>query len=158
MTDSAMPSNQTQLLTAVLDSSLDGIMLFKAVRDREGKIVDFIFEIVNKKSEQIVGRRAEDLLGDRLLNHFPDNVEDGLFDAYINVTETGDPFYTEHHYAHDGLDLWFSISATRCGDGFTVTFGDITARKVGEERFRILFEHSTNAHLLFDETGIIDCN
>lgn len=27
-----------------------------------------------------------------------------------------------------------------------------------EERFRKLFEHSSDAHLIFDETGIIDCN
>jgi PAS domain S-box-containing protein len=27
-----------------------------------------------------------------------------------------------------------------------------------EERFRVLFESSSDAHLLFDETGIIDCN
>jgi PAS domain S-box-containing protein len=26
------------------------------------------------------------------------------------------------------------------------------------DRFRILFEHSSDAHLIFDETGIIDCN
>src|SRR5207248_5987268 len=26
------------------------------------------------------------------------------------------------------------------------------------ERFRILFEHSSDAHLIFDETGITDCN
>jgi PAS domain S-box-containing protein len=32
------------------------------------------------------------------------------------------------------------------------------ARASADERFRILFEHSSDAHLLFDETGIIDCN
>src|SRR5207302_1950157 len=26
------------------------------------------------------------------------------------------------------------------------------------ERFRVLFEHSSDAHLLHDDTGIIDCN
>src|SRR5205814_4896907 len=26
------------------------------------------------------------------------------------------------------------------------------------ERFRLLFEHSSDAHLIFDETGITDCN
>jgi PAS domain S-box-containing protein len=27
-----------------------------------------------------------------------------------------------------------------------------------DDRFRILFEHSSDAHLIFDETGITDCN
>ncbi len=35
---------------------------------------------------------------------------------------------------------------------------DITERAQSEERFRVLFEQSSNAHLLFDDGGIIDCN
>ena len=35
---------------------------------------------------------------------------------------------------------------------------DITERAQSEERFRVLFEQSSDAHLLFDDSGIIDCN
>ena len=35
---------------------------------------------------------------------------------------------------------------------------DITERAQSEERFRVLFEQSSNPHLLFDDSGIIDCN
>lgn len=35
---------------------------------------------------------------------------------------------------------------------------DITERKQEEERQRVIFERSTDAHLLIDDTGIIDCN
>jgi PAS domain S-box-containing protein len=35
---------------------------------------------------------------------------------------------------------------------------DITEREASDERFRILFEWSSEAHLLLDETGVIDCN
>ncbi|MGH9945171.1 MAG: ATP-binding protein, partial [Pyrinomonadaceae bacterium] len=35
---------------------------------------------------------------------------------------------------------------------------DITERAASEEKFRVLFECSSDAHLLFDESGIIDCN
>lgn len=37
-------------------------------------------------------------------------------------------------------------------------FQDITKQTQIEERHRVTFEYSTNAHLLIDETGIIDCN
>ena len=30
--------------------------------------------------------------------------------------------------------------------------------RASEEKFRVLFERSSNAHLLFDDTGILDCN
>jgi PAS domain S-box-containing protein len=35
---------------------------------------------------------------------------------------------------------------------------DVTERRAADERFRILFERSPNAHVLFDDSGIIDCN
>ncbi|MGI4791133.1 MAG: sensor domain-containing diguanylate cyclase [Janthinobacterium lividum] len=35
---------------------------------------------------------------------------------------------------------------------------DITERAQSEERFRVLFEQSSDAHLFFNDTGIIDCN
>ena len=35
---------------------------------------------------------------------------------------------------------------------------DMTERAQSEERFRVLFEQSSDAHLLFDDDGIIDCN
>jgi PAS domain S-box-containing protein len=35
---------------------------------------------------------------------------------------------------------------------------DITERNASDERFRVLFERSSDAHLLFDDSGIVDCN
>jgi PAS domain S-box-containing protein len=35
---------------------------------------------------------------------------------------------------------------------------DITEREASDERFRVLFERSSDAHLLYDDTGVIDCN
>jgi PAS domain S-box-containing protein len=35
---------------------------------------------------------------------------------------------------------------------------DITEREASDERFRVLFERSSDAHLLMDESGVIDCN
>jgi PAS domain S-box-containing protein len=35
---------------------------------------------------------------------------------------------------------------------------DITEREASDERFRVLFERSSDAHLLLDDGGVIDCN
>jgi PAS domain S-box-containing protein len=35
---------------------------------------------------------------------------------------------------------------------------DVTDSRAAQDKFRILFEHSANAHLIVDEGGIIDCN
>ncbi|SDE04295.1 PAS domain S-box-containing protein [Dyadobacter soli] len=35
---------------------------------------------------------------------------------------------------------------------------DLTQRKIVEEKLSVIFQYSTDAHLLLDETGIVDCN
>ena len=58
--------------------------------------------------------------------------------------------------------IW-NITPLRAGDGGPVhgliaAGVDITEREASDERFRILFERSSDAHLLLDDTGVIDCN
>ncbi|MEQ8973974.1 MAG: PAS domain S-box protein [Coleofasciculus sp. C1-SOL-03] len=120
------------LLSGVLNSSLDGVMAFEAVRDRQGNITDFKWLLVNPAAERMVGRTREQLMGQYLLMEMPGNRQDGLFDLYVQVTETGIPIEQEFHYHHDGIQGWFQIAAVKLGDGFAVTFGDITHRKQAE--------------------------
>ncbi|MEL6407402.1 MAG: PAS domain-containing sensor histidine kinase [Chloroflexota bacterium] len=116
-------------LQAVLDSSQQGIMAFSTIRDDDNTIVDFCWEMVNKKSEAMTGRTADDLIGKYLLVEMPGNGEDGLFDKYVGVVETGIPIDFEHYYEHEGLKTWFRITARKLHDGFVVRFDDITLQK-----------------------------
>ncbi len=145
-----------ELLGSVLDSSLDGVVACRAVRDagRPERVVDFEYQLVNATAEQMIGRRAADLLGRRMLSEFPGNVETGLFDKYARVVTTGMPYDGEQHYAHDGLSTWFHIVAVRLGeDGLAVTFADISARKRAEADARrhtaeIVAARDANARLV----------
>jgi len=63
---------------------------------------------------------------------------------------------------YGGLCLHVELKPQRDASGtiagiIGVSF-DITERAQSEERFRVLFEQSSDAHLLFDDAGIIDCN
>ncbi len=58
--------------------------------------------------------------------------------------------------------LW-NITALRGGvgepaHGLIAAGLDVTEREASDERFRMLFERSTDAHMLYDAEGIIDCN
>ena len=149
-----------ELLSGVLTSSHDGVMACQTVRGDNGEIMDFRFLHINPRAEEVFGRPAEELLGKRLLEEIPGVREEGLFDAYVRVIETGEPFHTELRYDHDNIRGWFRLTAVRLGDGITVTFSDITESKEAErrlreseEQFRLLAEHTTDLVCLHDPDG-----
>jgi PAS domain S-box-containing protein len=119
---------------AVQDASPDGSVLVESVREpaapdgSPGRIVDFVYTYVNPAAEQLTGRAAADLLGRRVLEIFPHVRDEGLFDAYVRVVETGVPFVTETEYQHDGMDHGLRVTVVRVGDGFHIQFADVTAR------------------------------
>ncbi|GAB3644231.1 hypothetical protein GCM10027423_48680 [Spirosoma arcticum] len=120
---------QASLLTSVLDSSNSGIIAFESIRNEQGTIVDFYFATINEACERILGVPVETMRGNTLLTLFPGNVDAGTFGLYVNTTETGEPGRTETYYNYDGLDFWLDISAQQLGDGFVVTFTDISVMK-----------------------------
>lgn len=125
----AAQQDTESLLYSILDSSLDGIMAFSAVRDENGRIVDFEWLMANQRSQELTGRNPFKLLGKRLLQEMPGNLETGLFDVYVRVVETGEPATSEFFYNHDGIQRWFQNTAVKLQDGFVVTFRDITQQR-----------------------------
>ncbi|MGL5192391.1 MAG: diguanylate cyclase [Chroococcales cyanobacterium] len=120
------------LLAGVLNSSLDGIMAFKAIRNPEKTIIDFQWLTINPAAEKIVGRPREDVLGKYLLQEMPGNLETGLFERYVEVVKTNKPLELEFYYDHEGIQAWFKMMAVKLDDGFTVTFRNITDDKQAE--------------------------
>ncbi|MCG9876561.1 MAG: response regulator [Leptospiraceae bacterium] len=125
--------NKESILVNVLDTVQSGIMAFESIRDNQNQIIDFRWILVNKSAEEIIGMEAEHLIGKSLLTIMPGNKNDRLFDRYKSVVETGKKIEFEHHYRHEGVDLWFQIIASKLDDGFIVTFLDITQIKVSEK-------------------------
>ncbi|KYG71774.1 phospho-acceptor domain-containing protein [Roseivirga ehrenbergii] len=138
-----------ELLTNILNSSLNGIMAFESIRNDEGKIIDFQFEVVNEGAANITGVSKEKLINTTLLKEFPGNKESGLFDAYVQVVETGENYHTTNHYEYEDLNTWFDIVAVKNGDGFVVTFTDITQQKNHEQELLLNQQEleSTNHNL-----------
>ncbi|MBE9048695.1 diguanylate cyclase [Pleurocapsales cyanobacterium LEGE 10410] len=118
------------LLTGVLNSSLDGVAAFEAVRDPQDTIVDFRWLIANPVAAMTVGGTIDTLRGKRLfVEGTPGHLFEGLFDLFVQVVETCTVIEKEHYYDSDSLQAWFQIVAVKLGDGFAMTFRDISDRK-----------------------------
>jgi diguanylate cyclase (GGDEF)-like protein/PAS domain S-box-containing protein len=126
----ALQTSEMQL-SSVLNSSLDGIMAFRAVRQAD-TLMDFEWILCNPTAGEMVGRSADTLIGQRLLEEMPSHHSHGLYDCYVQVVTTGQPMQRQVHYPHDGRDCWFETIAVKLGDGFAVTFRDITPLKHSE--------------------------
>lgn len=60
--------------------------------------------------------------------------------------------------AKDGTVRHIEFIAQRSEETEVWIMQDVSERLASHERFKVLFEYSSDAHLLFDETGIVDCN
>jgi diguanylate cyclase (GGDEF)-like protein len=108
-------------------------MAFEAIRDEEGKIIDFEWLLTNPTACTLVGKSESELIGNRLLEVIRGNASDGLFDEYVKVVKSGKPLQTEFYYQHEGIDSWFKIIAVKLNNGFAVTFSNVTALKESEK-------------------------
>ncbi len=116
---------------AIGESSIEGVMTFDAVRDADGRVVDFEWTWSNAAAARVVGPPVEWYPGRRMLEALPGNRPSGLFDAYVGVMETGEPWSRELRYRYDGIDAWVRLVAIRAGGGLAVSFDDLTARRAG---------------------------
>ena len=84
-------SDDADFLDGILDSALDGIMAFRAVRDGGGAIRDFEWVRVNPAAEALIGRSEAELVGNRMLQTVPGAESERLCALYASVLETGRP-------------------------------------------------------------------
>lgn len=122
------------LFRTALDSMLDSVAIDRAVRDAAGAVVDFVIEYLNPVASDLLGRGSDELVGQRVLDAYPDLRGSELFAAYCAVAETGVPIaFDAHPYTVvvDGHEerAWYHIRAARLGDGIVIVTRDVTAEQ-----------------------------
>ena len=139
----------------VQDASPHGLVLLRPVRDGgaadagaddAGRVVDFRIRYVNPAGARLTGQpRPDAMVGHTLLELFPATRALGLFDAYVEVIETGVVWEDDVRYVADGLAAGYRLAAVRAGEGaeaeLVLLYADATARLAAEaERDRLLAE------------------
>lgn len=117
-----------------VESMLDPLGVYTAIRDEAGRIVDFRVDYVNEAAclSNAMPRAAQ--IGRGLCEILPSHRTSGLFDDYVLLVETGAPltkesvFYSDE-YSGRKLIRAFDISAAKLRDGFVAVWRDVTDRK-----------------------------
>jgi diguanylate cyclase (GGDEF)-like protein/PAS domain S-box-containing protein len=153
--EDALRMNEARLVAAT-ESIHDSFTVFEAVRDAEGRIVDFRYAFINAVGAQAVGRTAEELRGQLLCQIAPRTRSNGFFERCLRVFETGEPANGELCINRLGEDLWVDFKIVRVGDRgeIAVTYRDISERKrhefllqESEARMRQMAHHDGLTHL-----------
>jgi PAS domain S-box-containing protein len=144
----------TELDTLVNASPL-GICLI----DRAGKVQTW-----NPACERMFGWLAVEAV-DSPLPNLPEADRSRVAALWAEMFQTGGAMeYEAVRQRRDGtaVTVIVSISALRnpagVVDRLILVYTDITERQRADERFRVLFEFSSDAHLILDQSGILDCN
>jgi len=143
------------LQASILDSSPNAILAIKAVRNNLNIVVDFTCTLLNIKAEELLSVSESELANKLLSKAYPNLLQDGLFDQYLKVVNTGELLDLEQFQPNvQEAGRWLHLMGVKQDDGVVLTLQDITRRKNYEhqllkqqeeirgnaERFRILLE------------------
>ncbi len=163
---------QNQELLEQADQLERGQALFRSLVETAGSAIvgldadGRVFEW-NREAELLFGVSRQNAIGRRYVDEFVPKEEQGRLNAGVrsalegqtvrNLVAPVNSAGSERHTV-----LW-NVAPLRVGagqpvHGLIVAGLDITEREASEERFRLLFEQSSDAHMLYDAEGIIDCN
>lgn len=121
------------LIERVLGASPSGVIVRRIVRDGK-KTVGLPIVFANREAVKLAGGR---LPKGRLVEIFPGELDEGAFEEYCHVAESGCSRAFEKHFVQDGRSRWLAVHVTKIEDEEIVaTLVEITKRKQAEERLR----------------------
>ena len=114
-----------EIVQGVFNSSPNGIVALKAIKNGDDKITDFEIIAANNNSMQVLDGETN-IVGKKILKEQELNIA-GYFDAFVTVVDNGVPFHGEYKNVHTGK--WYEVDAIRMRNGLVATFTDTTQKK-----------------------------
>jgi two-component system CheB/CheR fusion protein len=123
----------SNILNGVFNASLNGVMAFKAIRNKQEVIEDFTCIAMNEVAGSLFAKSKSELLNASLNSSIPELTEENLLKRYIGVVDTGQPLQYELKLKEKA---WFQLVVVKMGDGIAITLTDISRQKLSEEKIR----------------------
>ncbi|RFM29964.1 chemotaxis protein CheB [Deminuibacter soli] len=123
------------IIRGIFNSSRSAIIAFKAVRNSNLKVTDFLFQTANAAAAVFFADPAETYTGKSLQRIAPVLAQQGLFDKYVQLVQNDKPLQEDVQLQEMG-GRWFAISAVKMMDGFVATYTDISEKKSAEQKLR----------------------
>jgi PAS domain-containing protein len=115
-------------LVELFDAIDEPVSVATAIRDREGRILDFRIEFVNAATAEWAGVPRESMIGLITGELLPEFRSGGFFDTLREVVETGVPYHATGAVVADAVTggSWvggmYDLRAIRLGDGYFSTW------------------------------------
>jgi diguanylate cyclase (GGDEF)-like protein len=122
----ALALQQPDIRIAAFEASSDGLLALAAERSRGGAVVDAVVLAANERAAEYIGCPVDRLVDQRLLTIMPNLPANGTWQRCLKVLERHEPERFRMQCAFNGLDTWFHVTATPLGDGFLLSFRDIS--------------------------------
>ncbi|MEO8017469.1 MAG: ATP-binding protein [Pseudomonadota bacterium] len=123
-------SERDRRFESVLEAAAVPFIVFAPVRDADQRIVDFRFVFLNTAAANVMGTRAADFAGRKVLDVLPRAWEDvGRFEMYVEALERNEVRQSERQSAADGNHAWYHVVASPLDGDLAIWFADITQRK-----------------------------
>lgn len=129
-------------LKSIVDHSPNGIVVYKAQRNQQGEIVDFVNLHYNTRSNELTGYTAqqrETLTFKQILQGLG---AEQYFSNYVKVVETNTSYQREQYFPDQ--KRWLFTSMVKLNDGFLALLTDVTALKESQQALQKQSTYLTN--------------
>jgi two-component system cell cycle response regulator len=117
------------LLMEVVNSLVDGVGAFQAVRNRQGQITDFIPQVTNSAFTRLIKHGGVGASGQTMREQTAHFADCDLFDLCVQVVDTNETIRQELLCHYGDTQYWVEIFATRLRDGIVTSLRDINDAK-----------------------------
>ena len=116
----------SSIIEGVFNSSTNGIAVKKAVRNKQGTIVDFEYITANRTAEKMFGLPHGTIAGKTMKQLFPFRDRKNI-DLYAEVVNTG--INARFEFYEETQQRWYETVVVKMLDGIVTTHTDITDKK-----------------------------